>query len=83
MKLVHSFIIAEIGLEGFSADAFRPELGDEGRGGGGGAVVVDCERAVEGGKGGAGSAANAAGGAGYEGEVGGEVCGQHFWEGCY
>lgn len=71
---------AEVGLERVGGYVVGgAEVGDEGGGGGGGGVVVHGYGAAEGGEGVAGGGADAAGGSGYEGEVGGEVFGEHGW----
>lgn len=78
MELADVVVVAEIGLEGFGSDVVGgAQVGDEGGGRGGVGVVVDGEGTAEGGEGAAGGGADATGGSGNQGEMVGEVFGEH------
>lgn len=82
MEVSDAVVGAEVGLErvgGYFVGG--AEVVDEGGGGGGGGVEVHGDGAAEGGEGVAGGGADAAGGACDEGEVGGEVFGEHGRQG--
>lgn len=78
MERPHAVVGAEVGLEPLGGHVvFGAEVGDEGVGGGGGGVEVDGDGAAEGGEGEAGGGTDAACGSCHQGEVVGEVFGEH------